>query len=146
MWLFTVKRFKIEKSSMIVVDFAVNNSMHWLKMNFYLLQTSWCSNRSMKFYERKGRQRDYNKFTFIVEMPRYLNERVCGTQHPIYVIQFQRIACKCWWWTWTTKWKCLRGISTDHVDACAYKMPSCYLLVFSSIRKERRFVSKQGHP
>ena len=46
-----VTRFKIEKSSTIVVDFAVNNSMHWLKMNFYLLQTSWCSNRSMK-YER----------------------------------------------------------------------------------------------
>ena len=36
---------------MIVIDFVVNVSRHRLKTNFYRLQTSWCSNRSMK-YER----------------------------------------------------------------------------------------------
>ena len=51
MWLFAFKRFKIEKSSMIVVDFVVNVSTHLFKTNFYILKVSWCSNRSMK-YER----------------------------------------------------------------------------------------------
>ena len=51
MWLFAFKRFKIEKSSMIFVDFVVNVSTHLFKTNFYILKVSWCSNRSMK-YER----------------------------------------------------------------------------------------------
>ena len=42
----------------------------------------------------QGRQRGYNKLTFIVEMRRYLKEHVCGTKHPIYVIQLQKTACK----------------------------------------------------
>ena len=40
------------------------------------------------------RQRGYNKLIFVVEIQRYLKEHVCGTQHPIHVIQLQKTAAK----------------------------------------------------
>ena len=62
----------------------------------------------------QGRQRGYNKRTFIVEVPRYLKEHVCGTYHPIHVIQLQKTACKCWY----------RGTST-HVDTLTHAHTKC---------------------
>ena len=53
------------------------------------------------FYERKncplkGDSEATINPLIIVEMPRYLKEHVCGTYHPIYVIQLQKTAFKCW--------------------------------------------------